>query len=68
LGIPSVSVKTAQGDLVPLSFPTLMRAFVLHQEDSFGAILDKMLPEQRRADVIEGKTSPDWLRTGYEQA
>lgn len=52
LSIPMVSVKTAQGDLVSLSFPTLMRAFVLHQEDSFGAILDKMLPEQRRADVI----------------
>ncbi len=52
LSIPMVSVKTAQGDLFPLSFPTLMRAFVLHQEDSFGAILDKMLPEQRRADVI----------------
>jgi len=52
LSIPMVSVKTAQGDLAPLSFPTLMRAFVLHQEDSFGAILDKMLPEQRRADVI----------------
>jgi len=52
LGIPIVSVKTAKGDLFPLSFPTLMRAFVLHQEDSFGAILDKMLPEQRRADVI----------------
>ncbi len=52
LDIPMVSVKTAQGDLFPLSFPTIMRAFILHQEDSFGAILDKMLPEQRRADVI----------------
>ncbi len=52
LSIPIFSVKTAEGDLVPLTFPTLMRAFVLHQEDSFGAILDKMIPEQRRADVI----------------
>jgi hypothetical protein len=52
LGIPMLSVKTAKGDLFPLSFPTLMRAFILHQEDSFGAILDKMIPEQRRADVI----------------
>jgi hypothetical protein len=52
LSIPIVSVKTAKGDLFPLSFPTLMRAFVLHQEDSFGAILDKVLPEQRRADII----------------
>ncbi|MCI0561961.1 MAG: hypothetical protein MN733_26030, partial [Nitrososphaera sp.] len=41
LGIPKVSVKTAKGDLDPLSFPLLMRAFILHQEDSFGEILDK---------------------------
>jgi hypothetical protein len=52
LGIPKVSVKTVRGDSVPLTFPTLMRAFVLHQEDSFGAILDKMIPEQRRTDII----------------
>lgn len=52
LDIPEVSVKTAEGGLSPLSFPTLMRAFILHQDDSFGQILDKMLPEQRRADVI----------------
>lgn len=52
LNIPKVSVKMSAGELAPLSFPTLMRAFVLHQEDSFGAILDKMQPEQRRADVI----------------
>ncbi|MCI0337691.1 MAG: hypothetical protein L0226_08950 [Acidobacteria bacterium] len=52
LDIPRVSVKTSAGELAPLTFPTLMRAFILHQEDSFGAILDKMLPEQRRADVI----------------
>jgi uncharacterized protein YydD (DUF2326 family) len=37
LDIPEVSVKTAEGDLSPLTFPTLMRAFILHQEDSFGA-------------------------------
>lgn len=52
LDIPEVSVKTAEGSLYPLSFPTLMRAFILHQDDSFGQILDKMLPEQRRSDVI----------------
>jgi hypothetical protein len=52
LDIPRVSVKTLAGELVPLTFPTLMRVFILHQEDSFGAILDKMQPEQRRADVI----------------
>ncbi len=52
LSIPNVSVKTADGSLFPLTFPTLMRAFILHQEDSFGAILDKVLPEQRRADII----------------
>ncbi|MFX1476145.1 MAG: hypothetical protein ACFFCO_11800, partial [Promethearchaeota archaeon] len=52
LSIPVVSVKTAKGELVPLSFPTLMRAFILHQEDSFGAILDRVRPEQRRADII----------------
>ncbi|GAB4237310.1 MAG: hypothetical protein Kow00121_64410 [Elainellaceae cyanobacterium] len=52
LDIPEVSVKTAEGSLYPLSFPTLMRAFILHQDDSFGQILDKMIPEQRRADVI----------------
>lgn len=52
LGIPDVSVKTAEGELVALSFPLLMRAFILHQEDSFGAILDKVIPDQRRADII----------------
>lgn len=52
LGIPKVAVKTAKGDSIPLTFPTLMRAFVLHQEDSFGGILDKMIPEQRRTNVI----------------
>jgi len=52
LGIPAVSVKTAQGEVFPLTFPTLMRAVVLHQEDSFGAILDKVQPDQRRTDII----------------
>lgn len=52
LRIPRVSVKQNDGTTFPLTFPTLMRAFVLHQEDSFGAILDKMLPEQRRSDVL----------------
>lgn len=52
LGIPKVQVKTQAGDLQPLSFPTLMRAFILHQEDSFGSILDKMQPDQRKTDVI----------------
>lgn len=52
LGIPVVSVKTAQGDLEPLSFPLLSRAFILHQEDSFGQILDKVQPERRKADII----------------
>lgn len=52
LRIPKVSVKTADGGMQPLTLPLLMRAFVLHQEDSFGAILDKVLPERRRADVI----------------
>lgn len=52
LNVPKVKLKTKDGDLLPLSFPTLMRAFILHQEDSFGAIIDKMIPEQRRTDVI----------------
>lgn len=52
LGIPVVSVKTAEGNLEPLSFPLLSRGFILHQEDSFSQILDKVLPERRRADII----------------
>lgn len=52
LGIPDVSMKTSKGGLMPLSFPTLMRAFVLHQEDSFGAILDKVDPDQMKVEVI----------------
>src|SRR6266568_523822 len=52
LGIPNVSVRKLSGELDPLSFPLLMRAFILHQEDSFGAILHKVQPDQRRADII----------------
>lgn len=52
MGIPEVSVTTQQGEAVPLSFPLLMRAFILHQEDSFGEILFKVQPESRKADII----------------
>jgi hypothetical protein len=52
LQIPEVSVKLAKGGLTPLSFRLLTRAFILHQQDSFGGILDKVIPEQRKADVI----------------
>ena len=52
LGIPSVDIKTARGELEPLSFPLLMRAFVLHQKDSFGGILDKVYPEVRKTQII----------------
>ena len=52
LGIPEQSVKTKDGNLSPLSFPLLMRAFILHQEHSFGAILDKVQPEQRKKDIV----------------
>lgn len=36
----------------PLTFPTLMRAFVLHQDDSFGEVLDKVDPVGRRGDIL----------------
>ena len=52
LGIPEVSMKSSKGKLMPLSFPTLARAFVLHQEDSFGAILDKVDPDQMKVEVV----------------
>jgi hypothetical protein len=52
LGIPQVKVKTAAGDLVPLSFPTIMRSFILHQDDSFGRILDKVIPDRRVTDIL----------------
>ncbi len=52
VGIPKVSVNTKQGEPFPLSFQLLSRAFILHQEDSFGAILDKVQPESRKSDII----------------
>lgn len=52
VGIPRVSVNTKQGEPYPLSFSLLSRAFILHQEDSFGAILDKVQPESRKTDII----------------
>jgi hypothetical protein len=52
LGIPEVAVKTADGRLDPLTFPSLMRVFILHQNDSFGSILDKVQPERRKTDII----------------
>ncbi|GHO65727.1 hypothetical protein KSC_046190 [Ktedonobacter sp. SOSP1-52] len=52
LKIPAVSVKTANGDLEPLTFPLLMRAFVLQQKLSFVSILNKVLPERRIPDII----------------
>jgi hypothetical protein len=52
VGIPQVSVNTQQGEPAPLSFPLLSRAFILHQEDSFGEILSKVQPESRKADII----------------
>ena len=52
LGIPDVSVKQADGSMAKLSFPLLQRAFILHQEDSFFAILDKVEPDSRRTQII----------------
>ena len=52
LGIPLVQVTQRDGRLIPLSFPTLMRAFVLHQDDSFSAVLDKVEPDSRRGDIL----------------
>lgn len=51
-GIPEVSVKTRTGEPTPLSFRLLMRAFILHQENSFTEILFKVEPESRKADII----------------
>lgn len=62
VGIPEVSVTTYVGKPTPLSFPLLMRAFILHQEDSFAEILFKVQPESRKADIIgflTGITPPD---------
>lgn len=52
VGIPKVSVATLQGEITPLSFRLLMRAFIMHQEDSFAEILFKVLPESRKADIL----------------
>ena len=51
-GIPEVYVSTRKGVPTPLSFRLLMRAFILHQEDSFAEILFKVEPESRKADII----------------
>ncbi len=51
LAIPAVSVRERSGQLEPLSFSLLTRAFVLHQEDSLLTILQKV-PKQRRADIL----------------
>lgn len=52
VGIPNVSVNNSLGESTPLSFRLLMRAFIMHQEDSFAEILFKVLPETRKADII----------------
>jgi hypothetical protein len=52
LGIPEVSVRRSSGEMENLTFPLLMRAFILHQDDSFGAILDKVQPDSRRKDIV----------------
>ncbi len=52
VGIPEVAVATRAGKPTPLSFRLLMRAFVLHQEDSFQEILSKVDPESRKAEII----------------
>jgi hypothetical protein len=52
VGIPEVSVNTRDGRSEPLSFPLLMRAFILHQEDSFAEILFKVQPDTRKTDII----------------
>lgn len=52
LGIPVVSVKTAEGALTPLSFNLLARTFILHQKYSYGGVLNQVQPDSRKADVI----------------
>jgi flagellar biosynthesis chaperone FliJ len=52
LGIPEVSVTTKDGSMETLTFQLLQRAFILHQEDSFLDILDKVQPDIRRTQVI----------------
>ena len=51
LRIPEVMAPKGDKDVEPLSFPNLMRAFILHQRDSFGALIDKM-PPIRRTHII----------------
>jgi hypothetical protein len=52
LGIPKSSIKERQGELDPLSFRLLMRAFILEQKMSFASILEKVQPEQRKSDIV----------------
>jgi len=52
LNIPEKSTRRSSGESEPLSFPTLMRAFILHQDDSFSAVLDKIPSEPRRTAII----------------
>jgi len=52
LSIPSVSVARSDGTSENLSFPALQRAFILHQEDSFFSILDKVQPSSRKTQII----------------
>lgn len=52
LGIPKASVKKQDGNLDPLTFSLLSRLMILHQEDSYGSMLDKVQPESRKADII----------------
>lgn len=51
LRIPEVMAPKGEKDVEPLSFPNLMRGFILHQRDSFGALIDKM-PPMRRTHII----------------
>lgn len=52
LQIPEVAVKQADGSAATLTFQLLRRAFILHQEDSFLDLLDKVLPDARRTQII----------------
>ena len=52
LNIPKVVVKTFKGDTDTLTFPNLMRAFILHQDDSFSEILDRVEPNSKRTEII----------------
>lgn len=52
LQIPEVAVKQADGSAATLTFQLLRRAFILHQEDSFLDLLDKVQPDARRTQII----------------